>query len=220
MDNPYKCTRSGCDRGFATDEERKRHATEPHQPCPHGCNRSFTTHGLASHVKSCELNPERTRGRIPCIHQGCTARFADQAAFSAHAAESHAACVCGSEFTTTSLRKHQVRCGVYLAAQAEARESVSCHGCHEAICEGEHFLVLQIDFRTRMASSFRMVRDVAPTTIEDITLHGPYCFMQWALNNELITNVFGQSWGDGDSLVPATGDQWRRSLGIAARASQ
>lgn len=193
----YGCSRAGCPSRFPTAEARDAHSEHEHKPCPHGCGQTFVVTGLGQHVKKCPYNPE-SRGKLRCSHTGCTAVFSagEQVKLTAHEAEPHQACVCGSEFMISSLRKHQVRCSHWLTEQASerdsARKSMVCVGCDETVAEGEHYLTISVQLDSCMPASYVPVREMDPTGIENVVLHGPACLVKWAQQNGLIASVFGQ----------------------------
>lgn len=196
----YGCTRAACPSRFTTAEARDQHAAQEHKPCPFGCGQSFVAKGLGQHVKKCVNNPEG-RGKLHCSHGGCTAAYCagEEARLAEHEAVPHEACVCGAMFAISSLRKHQVRCPQWLAMQAAERDGLLtswiCQGCDEEIVTGEHYMTITVQLDSRMPTSYVPVRELDPTVITDVFLHGPACLVMWTERNELITNVFGEGWG-------------------------
>ena len=64
-----------------------------------------------------------------------------------------------------------------------------CVGCHHPIAEGQHFMRVRIELDTAMPANWQPAQEGEPTVF-DLVAHRPECLQRWALNNEILEDVF------------------------------
>jgi len=189
MPGDYKCSKINCERSFETKAERDGHSRTIHVLCIH-CSKSFTTKGLRLHTDKCTSNPE-SKGRFECTQSGCRKLFFNKSSRDKHSrSDAHTHCVCGRLISTDGLKTHQRSCTEFRATEIHAMIP-TCSGCQLQVDFAQHYLSIpHIEILTRMPESYKPVREVPPTVLEDLSFCNPTCFMRWVERNELLLNVF------------------------------